>query len=126
MTIPVTIDAALVREHAYENSKLLKLVLNPEVRVPKGGYKSIKEYGLGYFNYVLGMQYQVTDVSVREQIRDHFYRHFNMYFSVWMVAFVVWVLYVSQQSPASLISNGFRRGKRKGDELEMVYQHMKV
>ncbi|AGO10837.1 AaceriAFR676Cp [[Ashbya] aceris (nom. inval.)] len=124
--IPLTIDAALVREHAYENSKLLKLVLNPEVRVPTGGYKSIKEYGLGYFNYMLGLQYQVTQVSVRDQIRDHVYRHFNMYFSVWLVAFVVWVLYVSQQSPAGLVSGGFRRGKRSEDELEMVYHHMKV
>ncbi|AET37337.1 uncharacterized protein Ecym_1079 [Eremothecium cymbalariae DBVPG len=125
--IPPPVDSALLREHSYEDKRLLDIVLNSQKYSSTSGYKPIKDYGLGYFNYIFAMEKGIGQVRNKDIFRDHLYRYFNFYFSVWLVIFMVWFLYVFG-SPSSLDKMSWRihSKKKSDDDTVTMYHHMKV
>ncbi|CDO92751.1 unnamed protein product [Kluyveromyces dobzhanskii CBS 2104] len=127
--LPPPVDAALLREHAYADTGNLQIVLDINTFTDAGGYKSIEKYGLGYCNYMFGLNDRVSDVSLKEIIRGHIYEYFTFYFFILLVILGVWILSISiyadmLRKKMSSALGGSRSYKNKVDGIS--YDHVQV
>ncbi|SCU99154.1 LAME_0G02036g1_1 [Lachancea meyersii CBS 8951] len=83
--IPEPIDPALLREHAFQDSGDLGIVLAKETYTELGGFKSIFEYGLGYFNYGFGLTREVHERSMACILKSHVLDHYGLYSCVALI-----------------------------------------
>lgn len=90
--IPEPLDPALLREHAFQDTGDLKIVLDPATFTEEGGFKPILKYGLGYFNYGLGLSKEVHQRSFFYMARSHMITHFNIYGSVLLLVVILWAI----------------------------------
>lgn len=123
--IPTLVDHALLREHAYENTKDLTQVLDPSTFSNNEGFKSIRDHGLGYFNYYLALDEDVYGSSSLDMVRAHIYDHFNVYLALFLVLLIAWLAAVVAE--LGLLQSLFRKRKwnRFGDS-GVEYHHVKV
>ncbi|SMN20144.1 similar to Saccharomyces cerevisiae YCR043C Putative protein of unknown function [Maudiozyma saulgeensis] len=123
--IPTNVDQALLREHAYLNNNDLSEVLDPTVFSNNDGFKSIKEYGLGYFNYYLALDSDIYDASSLDILRAHIYDNFNIYLGLFLILMVFWGYNIVNGLGGLNSMFKKRRWNRFGDS-GIEYHHVKV
>lgn len=92
--IPFPSDPILLREHAYEETKNLELVLYSVDTVCKFAHKPIRDYGLGYFTYEFGPENKLNGMSKSRIIHVHIRQHLNIYFFIWLLLLIVWGMHL--------------------------------
>ena len=123
--IPTMVDHALLREHAYENSKDLSEVLDPSTFSNNAGFQSIRDHGLGYFNYYLALDEDVYGFSRLDMARAHIYDHFNVYLVLFLVLLLGWIAAVIAE--LGLLQSAFRKRRwSKFGDSGVEYHHVKV
>ncbi|CCF57713.1 hypothetical protein KAFR_0D00660 [Kazachstania africana CBS 2517] len=90
--IPALVDPALLHEHAFYDSGDIDLVLNPQTFTDRNGYKSISEFGLGFFNYDMELRHEIYDYTNGNLFRSHIYDYFTIYFILFIILCVGWLL----------------------------------
>ena len=127
--IPFGADPAILREHLYQDRGNIRDVLNPDTFYDRGNYKSIFDYGIGYFNYYRAIDDNVYKKDWIAILRGHICDHLSVYLTIFAVAFLFWVYCV-----VIIVSNGSRKPnlrsrKRRPSSLTgttFEYQHVKV
>lgn len=87
-------DIVLLREHLYlENLyKNLLYVLNPSKFTELGGFKSTRDFGLGYFNYDVKIGSSVYSSSFLTQLCYKLFDMFEFFFIIYLVLLAYCVL----------------------------------
>lgn len=129
--IPPPIDPALLREHAYHDTGILNIVLNPDTYTDEGGYKPVLGYGLGYYNYAFGIGREVDEKSSLEMARFHIYKYFNWYLLLLVLLGLWWYASVaSRYGPGGFgvpaLWKGKKLKKREDEDGDVEYHHVKV
>lgn len=127
--IPPPVDPALLREHAYADTGNLEIVLNPKTFTDFGGFKSIEKYGLGYFNYMFALDKRVTEVSIKDILRCHIYKHFNFYFVILVMLTLMWLLSLTIYAESFKEKISFDLGRSRSHKKksgEISYDHVQV
>ncbi|CDH13337.1 uncharacterized protein ZBAI_05123 [Zygosaccharomyces bailii ISA1307] len=128
--IPLPTDAALLHEHAYQDTGDLSYVLNLDTFTDEGGYKPILQYGLGFFNYYLALDDEVYEKSRLEMARFHIREHLLIYSFVFIVMALVWAFVVMVQvNYAGQFVFGRKKKqllKKKEAEEDLEFHHIKV
>ena len=134
--IPYQVDSALIRDHIYQDTGDLSVVLNPETFYRPGTFKRVMDYGLGYFNYQFQVDEELYAPSVTDICRATLYDHFVEYLvlvlivmSLWSCYFILdWQLVMSILTRLPIINVLFKKyyGSDRGynqhnDELEYHY-----
>ncbi|CCD22209.1 uncharacterized protein NDAI_0A00510 [Naumovozyma dairenensis CBS 421] len=91
--IPPPVDPILLREHAYQETGDLGLVLNKNKFTGRGGYKPILNYGLGYFNYDMSLKDEVYSKSYCSMLKGHIQQHFLIYFILFLISSTFWIAF---------------------------------
>lgn len=126
--IPLPIDPGLLREHAFADIGNLQIVLHPDTYTDIGGHKSTLQYGLGYFNYILQLDQQVSQKEWIIIFRGHIYQYFNIYIIIFIIISGIWItsiLDVKPESTASLLHLP-RWNKNLDKEDTVDYHHIKI
>ncbi|KAL6947353.1 hypothetical protein ACO0QE_002236 [Hanseniaspora vineae] len=82
-------DVALLREHAYYDNYDLSIVLDHRTYTAEGGYKPIRDYGLGYFNYPLALSKQILHKNILYGISMFVYNYFTLFLMVYVVLIIL-------------------------------------
>lgn len=123
--IPVQVDHALLHEHSFMNSKDIRDVLDPTTFSNNAGFKSIKDHGLGYYNYYLALDSDVYESSNWDVVRAHIYDNFNIYLFFCLIAALVWFGFML--SEFSVMDKIFKKRRgRKIRDSNIEYHHVKV
>lgn len=126
--IPFGADPALLREHLYQDKGNIRDVLNPDTFYDRGTYKSILDYGVGYFNYYRAIDDNIYKKDWIAILRGHICDHLSAYLVLFVLAFLFWVYCVviiaSKGRKPSLRSRKKRPSSLTGTTFE--YQHVKV
>lgn len=87
-------DISLLREHLYlENIyKNFLYVLNPSKFTELGGFKSTRDYGLGYFNYDVKLGSNVYSSSFLTRLCYKIFGMFDFFFAVYIILVVYCIL----------------------------------
>lgn len=123
--IPTNVDQALLREHLYLNTQDINVVLDPAVFSNNEGFKSIKEHGLGYFNYYLALDSDIYDSSALDIIRAHVYDNFNIYLILFALVMIYWGYTIIGEFGGINKMFKKRRWNKFGDS-GIEYHHVKV
>lgn len=83
-------DINLLLEHLYQENILANLhfVLNPAKFTSFGGFKPIREYGLGYFNYEIRLKDNIYTPTVFSQMGYSIFTYFELFFILYIVVLV--------------------------------------
>lgn len=125
--IPPPTDAALLHEHAYQDTGDLSYVLHLDTFTGDGGYKPILQYGLGYFNYHLAHDDEIYEKSWTEMFRFHIREHFLIYAFIFLILGLVWaIILMVQVNFAGQFVFGKKMSKRMEKEEDLEFRHIKV
>lgn len=128
--IPLPTDAALLHEHAYQDTGDLSYVLNLDTFTDEGGYKPILQYGLGFFNYYLALDDEVYEKCRLEIARFHIREHLLIYSFVFIMMALVWafVVMVQVNYAGQLVFGRKKKQLLKKREAEdcLEFHHIKV
>ncbi|SCU95757.1 LAFA_0G02124g1_1 [Lachancea sp. 'fantastica'] len=117
--IPEPVDPALLREHAYQDIGDLSIVLAKETYTDFGGFKSIFQYGLGYFNYDFGLDREVHERSMSCILKAHVSEHCGLYsFVALLLAALCYFALVRVQG--SFRGNNSTKADKDGDNVYYV------
>ncbi|KAL6942737.1 hypothetical protein ACO0RG_001698 [Hanseniaspora osmophila] len=81
-------DVALLREHAYYENYDLNIVLDHRTYTAEGGYKPIRDYGLGYFNYPLALSKQILGKNILYGFSMFVYNYFTLFLMLYLVLLI--------------------------------------
>lgn len=126
--VPGSVDVALLREHSFQETKDINVVLDSRTFTDKGGFKPISKYGLGYFNYDLSSDSGVYSRSISDVIRGHVYEYFMFYFVFMIFLSILWVAFfwVEFNSTNKLFKNYVKKEKHNNiDDDDVEYHHIK-
>ncbi|EDO19105.1 hypothetical protein Kpol_2000p73 [Vanderwaltozyma polyspora DSM 70294] len=139
--VPPPVDPVLLREHSFQDTGNLVTVLNPDTFYHTG-FKSTRNYGLGYMNYNLGLKDDVYEKSWLHIFRSHIYDKFTLYLILLLLSVIIWfiIFLTDVESISDLFQlrhskGSFRRyRKMKGkvdedvieDDNDIEYHHVKV
>lgn len=91
--IPYPVDSVLLREHLFQESGNLKVVLDPLTFDRIGGHKSLRTFGLGYINYHLQTDKEIYSCASPNLLRTHIYEHFTASFICYLTVLLIWLLF---------------------------------
>ncbi|CAR29003.1 hypothetical protein ZYGR_0W00310 [Zygosaccharomyces rouxii] len=123
--IPPPTDAALIHEHAYQDTGDLSYVLHLDTFTDAGGYKPILKYGLGFFNYHLAHDDEIYEKSWLEMLHFHIRERFLFYAFIFLILGLVWsIILMIQVNHAGQFAFGKKKTLKKQEDLE--FHHIKV
>ncbi|CEP64342.1 uncharacterized protein LALA0_S11e01926g [Lachancea lanzarotensis] len=117
--IPEPIDPALLREHAFQDIGDLDIVLAKETYTDFGGFKSIFQYGLGYFNYGFGLDREVHERSLSCVLKSYIVGHYVVFSFVALVLAVLCYIALMQVQ-GSFRSTNSTKADKDGDNVYYV------
>ncbi|GAV48527.1 hypothetical protein ZYGR_0K00320 [Zygosaccharomyces rouxii] len=124
--IPLPTDAALLHEHAYQDTGDLSYVLHLDTFTDDGGYKPILKYGLGFFNYHLAHDDEIYEQSWLDMFHFHIREHFLMYAFILLVLGLIWsIVLMIQVNHAGQFAFGKKKKTLKKQE-DLEFHHIKV
>ena len=91
--IQYPIDASLLRDHLYQDTKDINIVLDPNKFYHDGDFKSEKLYGLGYFNYQFQINEEIYKPNFSDKLRGEIYDNFTKYLIILSISIILWICY---------------------------------
>lgn len=131
--IPYPVDSVLVREHMFQDTGNMEVVLDSFTFDRFGGHKPLRDFGLGYLNYQLRADNEVYSRSLSDLLRTDMYDHFTKYFVCYLITLSAWLLFFTldyqyilnlmQTLPLlnKLVPNHFSLKKSTQEDLEYHY-----
>lgn len=91
--IQYPIDASLIRDHLYHDTKDINIVLSPNKFYHDSEFKSEKLYGLGYFNYQFQINEEIYKPDFSDKLRGKIYDNFPKYLIIFSIFVFLWIYY---------------------------------
>ncbi|XBW37350.1 hypothetical protein QEN19_002930 [Hanseniaspora menglaensis] len=100
-------DIVLLREHLYLDNiyENMHFILNPLKFTSSGGFKSVKEYGLGYFNNDMRLNDCILKTSNWGQLAYAFCHNFEFFFCIYLIFLCYCLLIIFEMDSKNILDH---------------------